>query len=101
VVAALAPNIAISDNAHKNAEHIKRIASHLIQDPKQGIISIIPFETLMKLHTITNPREVIQNKQLATLMEKNKIPSLKATVSDPLFNGTLYYVRITFTEMTT
>ena len=82
--------------AHKNAEHIKRIASHLIKDPKQGITSIIPAETLAKLHTISNPQEVIQNKELAILLEKNKFPSVRNTVSGPLFNGTLYFVQINF-----
>jgi hypothetical protein len=74
--------------AHKNAEYIQRIAAHLITDPKQGITSIIPAETLAQLHTITNPREAIQNKELAILLERNKLPSLKAMVSDPLFEGT-------------
>ena len=82
--------------AYKNAQYIKHIASHLIQDSKQGITGIIPFETLNKLHTTPNPAGVIENKELAILLEKNKLPLLNATVSDPLFNGTLYFVQITF-----
>ena len=80
--------------AYKNAEHIRRIASHLI--PKEGISSIIPAETLANLHTVMNPSEVIENKELATLLERNRLPSPSDTVSRPLFNGTLYFVQITF-----
>ncbi len=80
----------------KTIRHIEHIAGHLFQDSKQGISGIIPDETLSQLHTIADPHTIIQNKELAILLEKNKLPSLKATVSDPLFNGTLYFVRITF-----
>src|SRR5215472_14413740 len=83
--------------AHKNAAHVKRIASHLIKDPARGVNSIIPAKILAKLHTITKPSEVIQNKDLAMLLEKNKLPSVKATFPwDSLFHGTLYFVQITF-----
>jgi hypothetical protein len=94
---ALSGNLSNTDcgtRAYKNAEHIRRIASHLI--PKQGISSIIPAETLAKLHTVMNPGEVIENKELAILLERNRLASPSATVSRPLFNGTLYFVRITF-----
>jgi hypothetical protein len=93
----LSGNISNTDcgtRAYKNAEHIRRIASHLI--PKEGISSIIPTEILAKLHTVTNPSEVIENKEIATLLERNRLPSPSDTVSRPLFNGTLYFVRITF-----
>lgn len=69
--------------AYKNAEHIRRIASHLV--PKEGISSIVPAEPLAKLHTVMNPSEVIENKELATLLERNRIPSPSDTVSRPLF----------------
>jgi hypothetical protein len=79
---------------HKNARYIRSIASHLIQNKE--VTSIIPADTLAKLHTISDPHKVIKNKELATLLEKNKIPSIKNMVSGPLFNGWIYFVRITF-----
>jgi hypothetical protein len=94
---ALSGNLSKPDcgtRAYKNAKHIRRIASHLI--PKEGISSIIPAETLAKLQTVMNPSEVIENKELVTLLDRNRLPSPSDTVSRPLFNGTLYFVRITF-----
>ena len=81
---------------NKTAKHIERIAGHLIEGTNQGITSIISEETLAQLHTIENTHEVIQNKDLAILLEKDKLPSIKSTVSDPLFQGTLFFVQITF-----
>jgi hypothetical protein len=60
----------------KNIEYIKHIASHLLpkENQSESIMKMIPTEVLMNLHTISNPREVIKNKELAHLLEKNKPP---------------------------
>ena len=55
----------------KTITHIEHIAGHLIQDSKQGITGIISDETLSQLHAIADPHKVIQNKDLAVLLEKN------------------------------
>ena len=75
----------------KTITHIEHIAGNLIKESKQGISGIIPDETLSQLHTIDDPHKVIQNKDLAILLEKNKLPSINAVVSNPLFHGTLYF----------
>ena len=63
-------------------------------------MKMIPLETLHRLHTVSRPHEVIDNKDIASLLEKNRFLSVGSTASDPLFNGTLYFVRITFNTPT-
>jgi hypothetical protein len=79
--------------AMKNAEHLKNIDPNLSSDT---ITTAIPMETLRKLHTIDNPLEVIQNKEIASLVSKNKPPIPEDRSSGPLFNGTLRFVKFTF-----
>jgi hypothetical protein len=50
----------------------------------------------MKLHIISNPREVIKNKELGHLLGKNKPPRPNVTYSQSLLQGTPYFVQITF-----
>jgi hypothetical protein len=81
----------------KNANHIQLIAPDLVSRAGPvGITGLIAPNTLVKLHTVHEPYRVVKNRELAQLLERNKLPLPKATVSDPLFNGTLYFARITF-----
>ena len=76
--------------ARKNAKHIHRIAPNITsRDTKGGITSIIPLDTLGRLHTIDNPEEVIHDKELARVLNKTKIPRPTNRVSGPLFSGNL------------
>jgi len=53
----------------KNAQHIKKIAPHLISKEK-GLTDVISMETLRKLDAIDDPHDVIQNKELADQYQK-------------------------------
>jgi hypothetical protein len=83
--------------ATKNAKHVYRIAPHLIsRESGKGITSIIPAETLATLHKIAKPQEVIRNKELAELLDKNRPALASIDISGPLFKGTLHFVKLTF-----
>jgi hypothetical protein len=90
--------------AMKNVKHIQSIAPNTF--PKgEAYHRIIPLETLMTLHT--DAKGKIKNKELASTLEKTRIPSptIKrgdavgpggTRVAGPLFTGTLYFMQVTF-----
>jgi len=67
------------------------------KDVEQNISSMFPLESLAILHTITNPKDIIPNKEFADILENNMPLSPSSEIIGPLFNGTLYFVHITFT----
>ena len=83
--------------AYKNARHVRRIASHIISEENgRRIADIIPPETLARLQTITDPKEIIEHKEVGSLLEKDRPETPSVKISGPLFNGTLHFVQITF-----
>jgi hypothetical protein len=64
----------------------------------QPITDIIPLAQLRALHMV-NP-DLIENKEVANLLSKTKIPLTPDTAQGPLFSGTLYFVQITFNYVT-
>jgi hypothetical protein len=83
--------------SYKNAEHIRQIAAHLIpKESGKGLTSIISADHLASLHTMSNPKDVIENKELADLLTNNMPPLPSASITGALFNGTLHFVQLTF-----
>lgn len=66
------------------------------KDTEGGITSIIDPHTLARLHTITNPQNFIKHKELVSLLQEHPMFVPRASISYPLFNGTLYFVKIIF-----
>jgi hypothetical protein len=90
-------NMICGTRAMKNAEHIKKVASHLISEKKiNEITDLVPMETLQYIHTIDNVHDAIKDKELADVISKNAFAKLRDTASGPLFNGTIRFVRIIF-----
>jgi hypothetical protein len=92
------PRISVT-RAVKNLKHIQAVAPLVRPSlkPPGGYISLIPPNLLPKLHRL---REVdVRNRaDLLDLVTAVKLGVTKATavVPQPLFNGTLYFVRVVF-----
>jgi hypothetical protein len=82
--------------AIKNIDYIQRAAPDVFTKRVLKEIWRLPIETLLHLHTIHPNR--VPHPKLAYFLRHNKIPTPKTQVSDPLFNGTLVFVRVTFTR---
>ncbi len=82
----------------KNARHLQKNAPHLIprQEPIQGFASIIPAEMLGRLHVRVRPEELASHRELAQWLGTNAMPRPGAKAQEPLLNGTLIFVKITF-----
>jgi hypothetical protein len=83
--------------ALKNARHLQKIAPDLVpaDEPAAGFGSLIPFDILSSLHLKkTIPGRPDLKKVLADL------PKPQNVALDPLFNGTLHLVKMTFTTST-
>jgi hypothetical protein len=61
-------------------------------------LETLPAGVLSNPHTASDWDKVTKDEQLKDWLSKNPIPSAKATVSGPLFNGTLVFVRVVFTR---
>src|SRR5690242_17847562 len=53
-------------------------------------------ETLQYIHTIDNVHDAIKDKEFADVISKNAFAKTRDTASEPLFNGTIRFVRIIF-----
>ncbi len=82
--------------AIKNIKYIQRLLPDTLKKKFLTEISKLPPKTLFNLQTLSNLQEVIRDKELANFLEKNRIPMPRASISSPLFNGTLVFVQITF-----
>jgi hypothetical protein len=83
--------------AVKNGNYIESIAPDVRSKlGSKGISSIISSQNLRRLQTMSSFQEVVSDKEVVKLLEKNRPPLPKATVSTPLFNGTLHFVQLTF-----
>ncbi len=83
----------------KNAKHLQREAPHLLprEEPAQGYTSRIPAAWLDVLHRAVRPKDLPPHPQLEAYLAKARLPRPKTTPSEPLFNGTLIFVQVTFT----
>ncbi len=83
----------------KNAKRLQELAPHIIprEEPSEGFTSIIPAETLNRLHLLEpESEEVGRYKGLGEFLKETKLPLAGTTAAGPLFNGTIYFVQVTF-----
>jgi len=81
--------------AMKVLKHLHRNLPNSI--PRSSLLEIekLPASELSTLHAVSDLHKVTQSAELRDWLSHNPIPVPKATVSDPLFNGTLFFVRVT------
>ncbi len=85
--------------ALKNAYHLKKVAPHIIpaEEPQEGYTSLVPIHVLAHLHRPERRGKLVVGGKLAKQLKSVKFPPTSSSVVDPLFNGTLFFVRILFT----
>ena len=66
--------------------------------PRSSLLALgkLPPSVLSTLHAVSDLHKVTKSAALMSWLSNNPIPVPKAAVPDPLFNGTLVFVRITF-----
>lgn len=82
----------------KNARHLQGIAPHILppEEPDGGFGSRVPNELLRRLHTPLPSQDLARVPGLADALRRSPIPRRTNTVAEPLFHGTLAFVRVTF-----
>src|SRR5690348_8914928 len=82
----------------KNARHLQKIAPQLMPtlEPAEGFASVIPIHVLAHLHRPERRGKLVMGGQLAEQVKGLKFPPTSNSAVDPLFNGTLFFVRIQF-----
>lgn len=85
--------------ALKNAHFLQRVAPTIIptEEPPEGFGSIVPIETLARLSQVPEPAALLANPAHRAAMKQVSFPQVTASLADPMFNGTVYLTRITFT----
>ena len=82
--------------AWKNIRHLQTVHILPSVEPAEGFTSIIPLATLAQVHR-PEWRAQSVDKKLAVLLDGVDFPPVSNAAVDPLFKGTLYFVRIQFT----
>ena len=82
----------------KNAKFLQSLEVRYLPElePIDGFSSLVPLEILGRLHQ--TPPEEIKIEKLAQAIKKKRPPRPKLKPADPLFSGTLRFVRITFSS---
>jgi hypothetical protein len=85
--------------AIKNAKFLHDQAKRLLaaDEPIQNFTRDIPLRTLGRLHKASDPASLVADPRIKSILERVKFPELTATLTDPLFGGTLFFVQIQFT----
>jgi acylphosphatase len=85
--------------AIKNARHLQKIAPHIIPatEPAEGYVSLVPIHVLAHLHRPERRGKLVMGGKLAEQVKTLSFPVMSSSAVDPLFNGTLFFVRILFT----
>ena len=67
--------------------------------PQSSVLALkkLPPKVLSTLHAGSDLREITEDPQLRNWLAANPVPLAKASVQEPLFRGTLFFVQITFT----
>jgi hypothetical protein len=94
-----AANRISATRALKNVRHLQKVAPHIMPEvePPEGFGSIIPLKTLAQLHKPERRAASGLDARLAKQLKAVEFPSVGNMSVDPLFNGTLYFVRVQFT----
>jgi hypothetical protein len=87
--------------ALKNARYLQKVAPHIIppEEPMEGFGSLVPLEVLTVLHR-KQGTDIRGHNNLTQLLKMEQLPVAGNQALDPLFNGTLHFVQITFTTTT-
>jgi len=85
--------------ALKNTKHLQRVASKItpVVEPPEGFASIIPHKVLAQLHTPEGQSAESIDSRLQKLLKDARFPRVSNMSGDPVFYGTLYFVRLLFT----
>lgn len=81
--------------AMKVVNHLHRTVPKEIPRSSLHALQHLPLEVLSRLHSAPDLAK-IHDPKLREWLKNHPIPVPKATVSDPLFHGTLVFVRITY-----
>ncbi len=66
-------------------------------EPPEGFECVIPFDVLSRLHLPSGRSADHAGARLSKLLENIEFPAMTGKAPDPLFDGTMYFVRIQFT----
>lgn len=91
------PHLCVT-RALKNARHLQRTAPNILprEEPAAGFGSRIPDPLLSRLHMPLAEADLRSVPGLAEALRQSPIPRRQAAASEPLFNGTLVFVQISF-----
>ena len=66
--------------------------------PQSSVLALkkLPPNVLSTLHAGSDLRQITEDPQLRNWLAANPVPLAKASVQDPLFRGTLFFVQVTF-----
>jgi hypothetical protein len=85
-----------STRSMKVLKYLHRTVPKTISRSSLHALEKLPPGMLSSLHTASDWDRMINDEKLKHWLIDNPIPSPKATVSSPLFNGTLVFAQITF-----
>ena len=83
----------------QNAKYLQEVAWQIMpkREPPEGFASIIPYQLLSQLHIPTRRLHIDVDPQLGALLKTLNL-SLSGNIAvDPLFNGTIHFVRLKLT----
>src|ERR1700737_3722911 len=68
--------------------------------PRSSVLALekLPAKVLSTLHAGSDLRQITDDPQLRNWLAANPVPLPKASVQDPLFRGTLFFVQMTFNQ---
>jgi hypothetical protein len=84
--------------AMKVLKYLDRVVPATVSRSSLQELEKLPSSVLARIHTTSDWGEVTEDAQLRNWLAKNPIPSPKASVSGPLFHGTLVFVQLIFQQ---
>ncbi len=81
--------------ALKVIKYLRRTVPKNIRRSSVKALEKLPPHILANLHAVTDMKTVTKSAKLQDWLATNPIPVARASVPDPLFNGTLVFVRLT------
>jgi hypothetical protein len=93
------PRLLCATRALKNAQVLQKAVPQLLPDvePDDGFGSIIPLDILAWVHRRDRYAANGVDEPLLSELAKVNFPEISSTPIAPLFNGTIFFVRIRFT----
>ena len=85
--------------ALKNAQYLRQVApkTFIERDTTQSFGTGLPIDVLEWLHRLPHDSPALsRHKNIASFLQKNRIPAPRAGARGALFSGTIHFVQITF-----